>query len=353
MTMDSLENLYLINASEKARIILYQRADKLAKRLVDAEKGGFDLYQIAAAAGAIRLKMLECGKENLDFPERGFNQAFLDWIISSWNLAGPCANYFLIIAAVHAGDSALETLKLPPDLLAFEAYCIAQSPRLQEGLQRLASTCEPLGDPLEIPDADESFRQICNLVGKQKNTFLRSYQDMVGGREDASQEADLGLINALNKKVSQRAFDVAQDAFNNRLVPYLVKAMKNSLIDALRVANRYRKERTWSAFRTQGEEGEVQALMEMLAGKYGGACSATNEVEVAEPWGLRDLDIDLHKLNKLTSRELLICEQVYSALKEGYDFDSKKGRSFHQLWGKDYSRNIKTFGRAKAKLKER
>ena len=56
-------------------------------------------------------------------------------------------------------------------------------------------------------------------------------------------------------------------------------------------------------------------------------------------------------LDALTPGERRVVEDVLDGFRDGFEFDSKLGRSFHQRWGPDYDKNIKAWSRGKAKLK--
>jgi len=187
---------------------------------------------------------------------------------------------------------------------------------------------------------------------KDRDSILAAIED----EQDPMKGADYW------KKWGERDFIIA--ALEDRLFPSLLKIVKNDLIDATRkskplskkIADNY-QEKLENERADKGilkQEGEVyvseqEALKHLYHQPDVGYADKTTLIEEDEEIpSLDSLNLDFESLSP---REQWVVKDVYQGLQEGYSFNSKQERSFIQRWGKDYTRNIKTFNRAKPKLK--
>ncbi len=145
-----------------------------------------------------------------------------------------------------------------------------------------------------------------------------------------------------------------------KLINSLKLAARRNIIDEIRKIPKVEIVKDGQTYKVQTEipesalvteDGDIQqSALELVAAKQGlFHLGADEEAEAAEPVTLKDLDLDL---SGLTPTEYRVLEEALQALQEGYDLDSKKGRSLKQWWGKDYQRKRRAYERAMNRILE-
>ena len=82
MFQDHILNLYWINDSSQIREHFAHSITQLSKEYISQyEKLNKAIYLLLGWDAAFKVQMKRSGTENLDFPRRGFNNSFLQYII--------------------------------------------------------------------------------------------------------------------------------------------------------------------------------------------------------------------------------------------------------------------------------
>lgn len=233
-----------------------------------------------------------------------------------------------------------------PELKGLAAYASAKHPEIHKLTRALAPKNSHLYGEDEGWDKFESaIRESLKWVAKRYDDIfpLRSVvegsvlkESYVSGQEALFESA----LEWMEK-------DFMTAGLEGWLLPSILTAVNHDLIDAARKERRHRRHET-----TESQLETRRAVGAEIRGKKEDMTPLLDTIPSRESMPEEQMDLKKLGLNMddLTPKELWALQDVLEGFREGYDFDSKQGKSFRQRWGKDYNPNIKAWQRARVKV---
>jgi len=308
-------------------------------------------YYIGIGAQNFRILKRYCDWEDIKYPQEPLPARFIDEQIIKLCSPIPLTGYFFVIFSIYlwwyyALLEIIERAKDHPELAGFLSYHTATDEEIKDLSQELA----PKG--YQFPNQNEAWIKLEQSMKKRLEAKARKYGDVYpleSVQDDVLTEsyvtAQGSLLGGVNYWKS-KAHEAVVAGLRGQLGNSLLSVVEHDFVDAAGKA--YRKhevtESKIEATRVR-DEGDNTPFLDTIPSL--GSEALTEEKHVT----LESLGLDI---DKLTPTELLVVKDVLQGFKEGYEFDSKWGKSFKERWGnKDYQKNIKTWNRAKTKLTKR
>jgi len=273
----SLASLQLLNGSIMGRRYLNAYAKTMAQRANYSNLSSANLYFCIRWGGAYELKMRECGEANIDFPKVGFNQDFIDWLVSL-DPQKPFQQYTGAILMVYTGYFALKAMHLldHPYLGKKIVQIITLLPRSKHYRELWAQLCPDI----PIPDTQEALKaftkDVKEIYGyKLEEQFLHADDIVAESPTDSRPITDLMKevfdlnYDLLRKEVDKETglIGLIDAGLKDKLRAYSAQALKRDLIDKRRRSIKTTRESILDAKRQESADSEIdEPFLDTLPG---------------------------------------------------------------------------------------
>ena len=230
-----------------------------------------------------------------------------------------------------------------PELEGLLAYANAKHPEIHKLTRALAPK------NFHLDDEDKGWDRFERPMREQLKRVARKYNDIFPLRSEVEGNVLQETYLAGQEGLFEASLDLMEKDFitaglEGRLVPSILRAVKNDLIDATRKARRFRNHETMESAMDAGREAEAE-----VHGSY--ITPFLDTIPSQEP--THEETVDLKKLgfdvDQLAPKEIDFLNELNDMAAKGYSRDSKQGLSFKKYWGRDYDRKIKMLQRLNAK----
>ncbi len=297
------------------------------------------------------------GQRKFGYPDRPLPADFMILqIVMRHGAFSPYSLYLDAVGKPYLGYTALKELTNRlvnhPESRAFFKYLSATDGQIQKWAREIQAP-----ESYEPSTMDEAFEDMETAMKGPLLQMVQQYMKMVDmdsvtdtdGISDGYPEALESLYKRLNESIKEdqceEPFAGAQlekdilAAINGELGYVLKSAIKHDIIDETRKNEPPAKKLArLLAMDKQNALEYLACEIDMQAGNRSMAIMDNS---------LEDLNLNL---SELTPTELMVFNEVYTAIEQGFEFDSKKGESFRQYWGNDYEKKMRAWRRAKDKL---
>jgi hypothetical protein len=347
------------------------------------------------------------GWERFNYPKQPLPVGYINEKIIKLYTRHPFAMYHEVIFSIYrwfrVSDELTKRIAEHPELKGLLAYASAKHPEIS----KLTRALTPKN--FHLDDEDEGWDKFEKAMGEQLKRVTRKYNDVF----PLSSEVEGNVLKESDLAGQEGLFEAACDwmekdfitaGLEGRLVPSVLRGVKNDFIDAARKENPlfarlWQQAKTRYQPKTDKEKIKLRERVQDLCDKiqcreplatsdsdlFNSLINSSQEkaelIHLAMPLSLdRQIEtadgdnyclgdtvedrqaqfvenikepIDLARLgfdvDQLTPKEIALLNELNDMATKGYNRDSKQGLSFREYWGRDYDRKIKMLQRLNAK----